>query len=103
MGAPARARLVADEHAVRCEPVTARATLGRPYHPSAIGAADQLADRGHSDRFTPNSGFLLGLLRSCRRGLWVGSRSAVVADTRLFAFLMVTRRRRHPRPRPTET
>jgi hypothetical protein len=33
MAAPARARLVPDEHLARAEPVTARATLGRTDHP----------------------------------------------------------------------
>jgi hypothetical protein len=47
MAAPARARLVADKRAARCEPVTPRATLGRTDYPTAIGAADQLADCGH--------------------------------------------------------
>jgi hypothetical protein len=75
------ARLVPDEHGARPEAMTVRTGQRWPRHPRAIGAADQLADCGHSDRFTPNSGFLLGLLRSCCRGLRVGSRSAVVADT----------------------
>ena len=42
------ARLVPDQRAAGAEPVTARATLRRPNHPRAVGAADQIADCGHA-------------------------------------------------------
>jgi hypothetical protein len=41
------AGLVPDERPPGWKPVTARATLGRPNHPRAIGAADEIADCGH--------------------------------------------------------